>query len=167
MPNDTLLELKKIMKREEWKEACAFFEDIESNAELDFEMLWSIGWIYFKLDELDKSAYYLEEAVALDPSSSRGNCSLGIVLRKLGRSRAAEGYIKKALSIKDSLIARNALAILYKEAGRIDEGELVLRRGLELRPGSKSRITSLANYLWDIGKESEASVLYKQAEVAD
>ncbi|MCS6886053.1 MAG: tetratricopeptide repeat protein [Acidobacteriota bacterium] len=59
----------------------------------------SLGWVYFKLGDLDKAVIYLEQAINLDPRSATSHDHLGDVYFKLGRTSEAIKMWQEALKM--------------------------------------------------------------------
>ncbi|HEV8628669.1 MAG TPA: tetratricopeptide repeat protein [Thermoanaerobaculia bacterium] len=81
--------------------------------------LASLGLLYYEKDFLEDARRYLEQAVALDPASSRSWNNLGLTLRKAGDTVGAEQAFRKALAlVPDDVQVANNLALLFIGAQR-------------------------------------------------
>lgn len=68
----------------------------------DAQMVDSMGWVLFKLNDYDKASMHLERALEISPTDSILNDHLGDVYWKQGRYREARFQWKKALKYDNS-----------------------------------------------------------------
>ena len=60
----------------------------------------SLGWVYYRLGEFDKAAFYLERAVELEPGDPIINDHLGDSLWQVGRRMEARFQWRRALQLQ-------------------------------------------------------------------
>jgi tetratricopeptide (TPR) repeat protein len=159
-----LNEMERRMRNDDWFGALEVFEKYGDLTEHDSKILWSVGWVYFKLNDLRKSEVFLRKAVDVEPVSATSLGSLGVVLREQEKYEEAEDFLIRALAIEESYMTRRALAIMYMELERLGEAEKVLREGLKLKQNHRERVEALAHFLWDTGQRKEADELYELAK---
>jgi tetratricopeptide (TPR) repeat protein len=148
----------------QWSEAVALAALHDAAVRRDFELSWNAGWSHYKLGNLPQAIDYLLNAVALDPISSSGRWALGVVLMDHGDSQGAELHLLRSLTLREGYLPRDTLALLYLKQGRLTEAEQLHRQGLAIRPDSRERLESYADFLMDTGRRHDAIKVYQQAE---
>ena len=131
--------------------------------EQDFELSWNLGWAFFKQGDLASATLHLTCAVRLVPSRPQGHWALATVLAEKGDFKEAEAAYLTSLTLKDSSLARLGLACLYQQQGQLEEAENVHLEGIRLKPTDKERTEAYADFLSDVGRETEAQVQYERA----
>lgn len=162
-PEELYLQAQDLMRHERWESAIGLIEALpveQRSAALN----WSHGWALFKLEDFERAARSLRLAVAQEPGNPVSHWALGVVLKEGGDCVAAETHLLKALSIKDSGLARCSLALIYMEQGRLEEAERIHLDGLERKPSDRERVEAYADFLSDCGREKEATAAYARAE---
>jgi Tfp pilus assembly protein PilF len=84
-------------------------------------------------------------------------------LHESGDLAEAEAQLLTALSLQDGYLPRTDLARLYMRQGLLDKAEQVHLEGLRLRSDSRKRIEAYADFLSDVGRETEATEQYARA----
>lgn len=105
----------------------------------------------------------MERAVELDPIQFAGHFALGLALESLGRLEQAESSLRTALVLRDSGMARQALAVVLMEKGEFADAERVHLDGLEVNPDSANRWEGYADFLFDTGRIEEADAARQKA----
>ncbi len=154
--------IQAVMQTEDWLGAIELVQNHSETVQSHWELSWNLGWAYFKLDRFKEARKYLLTAVRLAPENPVCHWSLGIVRRSLGNHKAAEVALKRALRIRDSYLARIALALTYMDQDKLDEAEDVHLEGLRLKPTAE-RYKAYADFLSDVGREDEAQRIYRKA----
>lgn len=54
-----------VMREERWSAAIRLLKESSSVVEEDWELLWNLGWCYFKLERMDEARKYLKRATRL------------------------------------------------------------------------------------------------------
>jgi tetratricopeptide (TPR) repeat protein len=129
----------------------------------DFLSNWNLGWACFKLNRFKQALPPLERAVELEPVQFASHFALGLALESLGRLEEAESTLRTALVLRDSGMARQALAVVLMEKGEFAAAEQVHLDGLEVSPGSANRWEGYADFLFDTGRLAEADVAREKA----
>ena len=129
----------------------------------DFLSNWNLGWAYFKLNRFENSLPWLERSVHLEPSQFAGHFALGVALEALGQLEEAESSLRRALALRDSGMARQALAVVLMEKGEFAVAERIHLDGLEVSPGSANRWDGYADFLYDTGRLEEAEAARAKA----
>lgn len=153
-----------LMSEQRWAEVISALEGESSLVGSEFRLAWNLGWAYFKHGDAAKACEHLEQATALEPENPVGQWALGTALKEIGRSQEAERSLLRALELKESTLPRLTLALLYLEQGRAEEAERIHREGLERRPDSSERWAAYADFLSDVGRESEAEEAKRRSE---
>jgi tetratricopeptide (TPR) repeat protein len=156
--------VKDLMSEHRWTDVLAFLANETELVATDGGIAWSRGWTLFKMDRLPEAAQQLQAACSLDPDNPIRPWALGVVQREMKDYALAEYNLQRALTLKDSALARLNLAILYMEMGRPMDAEEIHREGVRLRPDHRERVEALADFLSDTGRREEAEVLYEQAK---
>jgi len=107
-----------IMREEHWSEAIRLLKENSSVAGKHWELLWNVGWCYFKLERMDEARKYLRRATRLAPENHVCKYGLGQVYLKQKQYKKAESILSEALQIKESHSARIGLAFAYLAQGR-------------------------------------------------
>ncbi len=156
-------ELEKLMRPEHWESAIALIEQVAAERR-SARLNWSHGWALFKLDRFFAAAQSLRRAVLQEVTNPVNHWALGVVLTECGDLHGAEHHLWKALSIKDSGLARLNLAIVYMNQRRFADAERVHLDGIDLKPNSRKRLEAYADFLDDRGRETEAAAIRDQAK---
>ncbi|MGC4114504.1 MAG: tetratricopeptide repeat protein [Myxococcales bacterium] len=159
-----LEEERALTSQERWDAAAALFRD---NAELvtsNYELLWDAGWTEYKLGRLSTAETYLKKAIDAKPTCHIGYWALGTVLSETDRFEDSEHNLIKALVLRDGLVGRLSLALLYMRKNMLALAEAVHKEGLRLRPNDRARIEGFADFLSDLGRDEEAGKLYESAK---
>ena len=146
----------RLMQAEDWGGAI---ELLGRHLELvtdDAELSWNLGWAFFRQGRANEALGPLRRAAELNPDDASTQWALGVILSEVGERADAERHFVRALSLRDTGMARLFLANLYAEQGRIDEAEAVHLEGLRLQPEHGERHEAYANFLSDMGREEES-----------
>lgn len=135
-----------------------------SVVEKHWELLWNLGWCYFKLERMDEAQKYLTKASRLAPENHVCKYGLGQVYLKKKQYRKAEVILSEALRIKESHAVRIGLALAYLSQGRIEEAENTHLDGIKLKPKKSERYESYAAFLSDVGREAEAEKMNRKSK---
>ncbi len=107
--------------------------------------------------DLDAALGELRAAAELDADQPESRVNLGNVERALGNVAAAETLYRKAIALDDAFMpAYVNLADALREHGQDDEGEVVLRRGIDRFPNDPSLHHALGLLLIRSGRRAEA-----------
>ena len=126
------------------------------------------GLVKLRKGEAEAAVGELRTALASKPGSAAIANDLGFALGKLGKTREAEGYLRKAIELDPKRFYAYAnLAELLAESPerfkRADEIAVILRRGLASvsdNQRAKASVTlALANFQRSVGKLEEARAL--------
>jgi Flp pilus assembly protein TadD len=152
-----------VMKEERWHEAITLLKENPSVVEKHWELLWNLGWCYFKLKRMDDARKFLTKAMQLAPKNHICKFGLGQVYLKKKQYKKAERILSEALQIKESHTARISLALAYLAQGKIGEAENTHLENIKLRPKKSERYEAYADFLSDVGREGEAEKMYRRA----
>lgn len=150
------------MGRSQWRRALEVIESVPREART-FELWWNHGWALGKLKDWRRATRSFARAVKGDPASATGAWALGLAYSKSGRPRLAERHLRHSLCLRDSTLARLALALHYLRLGKIELAEQVHLDGLALRPHDRQRLEHYASFLWDAGRRGEARAVTRKA----
>ena len=155
------------MQREQYAEAIKLLRKRASEAKNDWRLTWNWGWCYFKLDNYRAAKVHLRRATKLAPDKAACYWAFGLACSEAGNYRMAETALLKALSLKDSYLARLSLALTYQKVGKLEKAECVHLEGIALKPDAAERHKAYANFLSDVGrKKEERQVRKKASEIA-
>ena len=103
---------------------------------------------YEAMGAFGKSPEYYLKAAEVDPEDAVIFNNLGFNFLKLKDFNKATEYFEKAVKLKpDDLMMKNSLALVYKETGRLEEAEKLLREIAAKDPQSASAQQNLENFL--------------------
>lgn len=148
-----------LLATERWAEIVAAVESQLEEEPLGHELLFRLGWACLELGRHADAARYLQQAIDAGPPAPSYFASLGMALLELEELDFAELWLLRALALRDTHIARGALALCYQRRGLVDLAEGVLREGLSRSPGDARLLDALAELLKDLGREEEAAQL--------
>ena len=81
--NRLLKVAQSLMKQERWRETIKMLKGNSAQLGKDWELLWNLGWCYFKLERYAEAQRYLTKATQLAPKNHACKFALGSVfLRK-------------------------------------------------------------------------------------
>jgi Flp pilus assembly protein TadD len=151
------------MKQERWLDAIKLLKDNRLVIERHWELLWNLGWCYFKLERMDDARKYLSKAAKLAPGSYLCKFGLGSVYLATKQFKKAERVLSEALETKGSYIVRLGLALAYLSQGKLGEAERMHLANIKDRPRKSERYEAYADFLSDVGREMEAEAMYQKA----
>lgn len=151
------------MREERWSEAISLLKENSYVVEKHWELLWTVGWCYFKLELMDEARKYLTRATRLAPENYVCMYGLAQVYLKQKLYKKAESILSEALKIKESHSARIGLALAYLAQGQIEEAEKAHLDGIKLKPRKSERYESYAAFLSDVGRKAEAETMNRKA----
>jgi tetratricopeptide (TPR) repeat protein len=126
--------------------ALAIEEDHGLASEIRASAAGVAGLSYEGLGETDRAVQYLNEAIALHPSSENSYIALADLYEQLQRYEDAVNVLKRArLRFPDSVAVLLPLGVDLVRVDRYDEGTQVLREVLERVPNSDQAYLSLAD----------------------
>lgn len=112
----------------------------------DDRLFFNLGMAFGELSEPDKALAALEHAIQLNPDNPENHFGLGYIAQLAGHSRRAIKALKKAIDLSaDHLDARNLLARIYLDQGRLDEAKTQLQEIQRREPDNQE-----AMILWKI-----------------
>ncbi len=152
------------MKEERWLDAIELLKSSRNLLEQNWQLLWNLGWCYFKLAQMDKAQKYLTQATELAPESPTCKWALGMVHLEKKRYKKAEAVLFESLRIKETHSARIGLALAYLAQGKVAEAEDTHLEGIRQKPGRSEKYESYAAFLSDVGREEEAEKMNRKAE---
>ncbi|HEY0796114.1 MAG TPA: tetratricopeptide repeat protein [Acidisarcina sp.] len=156
-------QVEALMDIEAYDEVVRRLEEDDALDHDDFLSNWNLGWASFKLNRFERAIGPLERAVELEPVQFASHFALGLALESLGRLEEAESSLRTALVLRDSGMARQALAVVLMEKGEFGDAERVHLDGLEVSPDSANRWEGYADFLVDTGRIKEADAAREKA----
>jgi protein O-mannosyl-transferase len=128
----------------------------------------TIGTALETRGQMDKAAYYYEQAAEANPGYPTGQYNFGRVIRRQKHDAEANAkaieHIRAAVRADPRLAeARDELAKALSEQGAYAEAEEQFREALRLRPESTLFHTDLGWFLEVMGRDKEALDEYQQA----
>ncbi len=113
------------------------------------------------IQEAIKSYQYFITQGFKDP---RVFSNYGMILKGLGKSKEAEGSLRKAIEIKpDFAQAHYNLGCILRDLDKLKEAELSITKAIDLNPNFAEAHSSLGNILRDLGKLEEAEISQRKA----
>jgi tetratricopeptide (TPR) repeat protein len=157
--DEILAAIDALLATERWAEIVAAVEPKVEEEPVGHALLFRLGWACFELGRYADAARYLQQAIDAGPPTASYFASFGMALLELGELDFAELWLLRAVALRDSHIARGALALCYQRQGLVVLAEGVLRQGLAEHPGDARLLDALAELLRDTGREEEADRL--------
>ena len=127
-------ETGKAMIYEEPKAALALLLPFLEEATEDAALYYYIGVCYRVLDNFQKSIYYLNEALNIDPDLVQVVNELGINFASLGNYDTAIAYLRKAFEATKSVEICTNLILCYINSGKLEEAKSHLAIAEKLDP---------------------------------
>jgi Tfp pilus assembly protein PilF len=152
------------MSEHRWRDAIRLLKENLPLVEKHSKLLWNLGWCYFKLERMDSAQKYLTKALQLAPKNHACKFALGAVYLEKKRYKKAQSILSEALQLKESYTARICLAFAYLAQGKIEDAEKTHREGINLKPKKSRRYKAYADFLSDVGRETEAVKMYQKAK---
>ncbi len=151
------------MKKERWRDAIKLLKANSSIVEENWELLWNLGWCYFKLQRMDKAQKHLTAATRLSPNRHSCKFGMGVIYLERKQYKKAESILSEALEIKDNHVTRICLALAFLAQGKVEQAERLHLDGIKLKPKENRRYESYAAFLSDVGREAEAKRMSRKA----
>lgn len=90
-------------------------------------LFYNLGMAFAELSEPEKALAALERAIQLNPDDAENHFGLGYIAQLTGHSARAVKALQKAIDLSAGhLDARNLLARIYLDQGRLDEAKIQL-----------------------------------------
>lgn len=158
-----LEEAHELMNAKDWEGAIRLLEACDAEAKTAFEISWNLGWAYFQNEAFESAVKWLTIASEAKPGDGPTRWALGVALMDDERDEEAEHQLLLSLALKDSYLARSALGLLLHRQGRLEEAEAIYLQSIKLKPNDGRRLGAYADFLSDVGRESEAADYYRRA----
>jgi Flp pilus assembly protein TadD len=124
----------------------------------------SLGTYYFRERRFSSAAEEFEQAVAIEPRSSRFLHNYALTLERLGGVKEAEQQCAKAFQLDPSPLFLHSWGNLLRQLGRDDEALAKLRTAIDQEPHQAEFHVSLGSLLAELGRREEAAVEYEKAK---
>ncbi len=112
------------------------------------EIYLDLAHCHEAMGDFEATAKYYLKVIQIDPQNSFLYSNLGLNYLKINNINKALGAFEKAVALNDNdLMAKNSLAICYKEVGRLEEAQELLREIVERDPQSASAKQNLENLI--------------------
>ena len=164
MSNKSQDALRELMGAEQWMEAIAAAKQVLAGDPSNHDVLWNLGWSYFKIGRYKEAAHYLHEAIDHGPVKDSYYAALGVTLSAAEVYDAAELWLLRALAVRDSYLTRIALALVYMKQDLAEAAEAVHKEGIRLKPDDPERLEAYADFLSDVGRDEEAERIHERAK---
>jgi Flp pilus assembly protein TadD len=99
----------------EKNKALSLAEQALASKPNDGKVLDTLGWVHFKLGNMEKARLYLEQALENAPEQPELNYHLGVVLHAQGKKAEARQKLEVAVKSKDEFKGRQEAARILKE----------------------------------------------------
>lgn len=110
-----------------------------------------------RAEQLDQALKHYARAAALDPGHAMAWNNMGVLLRKLGKRKAAVPCYRRAVAIKgDDPTHHSNLGNVLRDLGRLDEAERHGSRAVALAPDNPGARHNYGLILQDLGRHAEA-----------
>jgi tetratricopeptide (TPR) repeat protein len=122
------------------------------------------GVFYNRRGQYREAEALFRQVTALVPDYPGGHTFLGIALMHQERYPEAEDAMKRSLRLYESATILTDLGVLYYRQGRYAEAVPFFERSLTVGPATVVRYSDLGDGYWRLGRTSEASAAYRNAE---
>jgi len=123
---------------------------------VDFDTCFNRGIEFLREKDYEKAAFYLKQAVAADPESSRAYNLLGLAFFQQKNYLQARSSFEKAISLKaDYAAAYNNLGSTYCLLKDLEKAKVMFLKAVSLSPKDVSSIYSLGSILLIMGSTRE------------
>jgi Flp pilus assembly protein TadD len=164
---DLLARVSSLMQRSRWRAAITRVEKEPAALKNDSELLWHLGWAYFKIKNWAEAENHISKSLRLAQNKYSSLYALGAVYLKQKRYRKAERTLHRATLLTSGYRSRGSLAFAYLAQGKINDAERVHRESIKLNPTKDEPLRAYAAFLFDVGRKSESAKMeWKATEVA-
>jgi tetratricopeptide (TPR) repeat protein len=112
----------------------------------DDHLFFNLGMAFGEISEPDKALAALERAIQLNPGNAENHFGLGYIAHLTGHGKRAVKALQKAIDLSaDHLDARNLLARIYLDQGRLGEAKKELQEIQRREPDNQEAVI-----LWKI-----------------
>lgn len=131
----------------------------------EFVEAWiNLGLLELARGNVDRAEAHFRRAIAIDRYAADAWVGMGVVAEKRGDPALAEEHYRRALSIDPGLPEPRAdLARLLVARGALDEARDQLRRLIEVQADDPAGWVALAEVLWRMDRDPEASTVVEEA----
>lgn len=131
----------------------------------EFVEAWiNLGLLELARGNLDRAKSHFKRAIAIDKDAAGAWVGMGVVAEKEKDPPAAESSYRRALAIDPGLPEPRAnLARLLVARGALDEARDQLRRLIEVQADDPAGWVALAEVLWRMDRDPEASAIVDEA----
>ncbi|WP_269606440.1 class I SAM-dependent methyltransferase [Prochlorococcus marinus] len=125
----------------------------------------NLSFLYYKLNNLEKAAIIIEEAIKLKPSLPNSYCIRGLILKGLNKYDDAQLSLQQAIELDNNYFdAYINLGLLNKDSNKYDEAEEYYLKALEIN--NKSAIAHLnLGACYKEKKEIEKAILHTEKAI--
>jgi tetratricopeptide (TPR) repeat protein len=157
---------------ERYEVAKPFLEAAVQLAPNDPMAHYYLGRLYYTIQHFPQAAAEFEEVVKLNPNFVKGYDNLGLALEALGSEEAALQAYHKAIELEEQQKIRSEwpylnLGKFLVTKNRYEEGLRLIRKAVELNPGSAEAYYVLGKVLARLGRDAEALQALKQSALND
>ena len=93
----------------------------------------NLSFLYYKLNNLEKAKFIIEEAIKLKPNMPNGYCIKGLILKSLNQYNESKLALEKAIEIDNKYFdAYINLGLLNKDSNKYNEAEEYYLKALEI-----------------------------------
>ncbi|MBI2840898.1 MAG: sulfatase-like hydrolase/transferase [Acidobacteria bacterium] len=119
---------------------------------------------YVAQNRIQDAVALMQQCILRDDTNATFHAYMGF-LRKIGRApeEAAREYERARALAPTDVEIREALAAVYRDAGRLDAAERELREAVRIDPASDSAWNSLGMILGSVGRDEEARMCFEEA----
>jgi protein O-GlcNAc transferase len=149
-------------------EGFALYERIVDAAPHDAEAAFALGNLALRLQDVERAARYLSQAIARDPTIAAYHVQLGNALTALGRLDEAADAVRRALVIAPCLAEAHCnLGCILIRQGDAASAMAHLRRAIEIDPRFAGAHQNLGAALFGQGRISDAVGSFRHAIASD
>lgn len=147
--------------------AVSLIQTAISENNIDPEMYMNLGIILTKINKLDEAAVAYNKVLELSPDHAMAHNNLGLVLKKLGKSKIAIQHIRLAYQLNPNLtpILSSYANLLIQEFKYI-EANKILNRALEIEPDNELILSSLGVNYYAIGDDLKGDETFSNIAIA-
>lgn len=158
---------QELLRKGRTGEAIALFEEASRATPFNVKLKKTLGFLYFRQNDLSNSLARYEEALKLAPDDPELQYALGLIdMRTRNFTQAASRFSLAIARSSDLVKAHFALAEAYEALGRFEDAAFEYKKVLTLNPGTAEATARLRDLSTRMGYNyfSRGSYYYQQGD---
>jgi len=145
------------LRQGKWDKAKESYHLILEENENDLDVIVQLGYLEWKLHNLEMASFYYRKALKIDPENVKVIEAISKIEQKLGNGKEVKMLLKKAiLAEPDNPKYYKKLAIVLMNERAYSEAMPVLQKVVELDPKNASAYRNMGIALYKLNRKPEA-----------